>query len=226
MNEFNRAPHENKVISLVERRNKEIDKSLQWLLYEVAITKGGIQKELDEIKLLANLEVLEDPNIGENVVDLEIYRSNKILLEKNAGWAAGKGEVKESIYILVKKIRDAMDNLYNVQFKKAMEYSHGLSETELNVEYDYAKSGEELFSDQDLADKPVVISLKIFIPRFVKYLENVQANIEDLSERFKQSNINPDETTDELCQLRNQIQSGLHYVEYYQFLFEKNNPSK
>lgn len=114
-----------------------------------------------------------------------------------------------------------MDNLFNVQFKKAMEYSHGLSEKELSVIYDYTSSGNELFSDQDLADKPVLISLKIFIPKFVNYLANVQANIEDLSERFKKSNINPGETTDELCQLRNQIQSGLHYVEYYLFVYEK-----
>jgi len=226
MGERNIASQENNVISLVERRNKEIVKSLDGLAVEVLSTRDGIEEELNDLKLMANLSVLEDPKIGENVVDLEIYRNNKILSKKNPEWMPDKGDTKDNIRKLVSKIRDAMDFLYNTKFKQAMESSHGLSSLELNTEFDYLTSGNEIFSNEDMVDKSILISLKIFIPQFVKYLENVRAGIDDLAKKIERKLLDTDQTTDELCQLRNQLQSGLHYVEYYLNLFEKNNPSK
>jgi len=226
MNESSRAPQEAKVISLVERRNNEVCKQLQGLAVEVKEVKTGVKKGYDDLKLLANLISLDDPSVSDKVVDLDVFKKNKILRDQNSGWVTNEKEIMNNLREFIYKIRDAMDFLYNTKFKSAMLVSHALSSVELEIDSSPSKIIGRLFNDDELSEKPAFITLKYFIPDFLDYLADIDFSVYNLIDKIKMNQPNPEQLTNDLFQLRNRLQRGVKYTEYFLENFYKNNPPR
>lgn len=223
MAEFNRSVNEGEVLSLLERRNKKINSGLVDFNKEILVTKKSIIKKLDEFLFLLKLPGLKDHNIGENVVDLDIYKENIKILKENYDWGVGSTNTNKLVYDFICDIRDAFLKLYEVDFRSAMLVSRGLSELELDTKHDfYSQTGFD-FSAVDLSQNKVEFSVETFIPKVIGFLENLQFNIFNLQQKIKIKGQDVENITDELCALRNQLQSGLQYVQGYVSQFEKNN---
>lgn len=228
MTDFSNSPQppEAKIISLVERRNKDVFELLKELHAELLVVKDGVQREYDEIKLMSNLPFLEDSHINDKVTDLTIVRKNKALTKESDGYVTSGKEITQKTHELILKIRDGMSFLYDTKFKKLMKTSHVMSEEDIEAEYNFLNSNIKSFDENEIAETPVLVSLKIFIPEFLDYLSNVDFGIKKFAQVLNSGSPNSEELKDELYQVRNSIQGGLKYVEYFLDLFEKHNPTK
>lgn len=223
MSDFSKSPQpqEAKIISLVERRNKDVFELLKELHAELIIVKDEIQKECDEIKLMSSLPFLEDPHINDKVTDLSVVRKNKEITKESDGYVTSGKEITQKTHELILKIRDGMSFLYDTKFKNLMRASHVMSEVDIEADFDFTNSGIKTFDEQEISDTPVLVSLKIFIPEFMEYLSNIDFGIKKFAKVLSSSSPNSEELKNELYQVRNQLQSGQEFVEYFLSLFEK-----
>jgi hypothetical protein len=228
MSDFSNSPRppEAKVISLVERRNKDVFELLKELHAEVVVVEEGVQREYDEIKLMSNLPFLEDSHINDKVTDLNIVKKNKEITKETDGYVTSGKEITQKIHDLIIKIRDGMDFLYNTKFKKLMKASHVMSEMDVEADFNFINSNIKTFDEQELADTPALVSLKVFIPGFLEYLSDIDFGIKKFAKVLSSGSPNSEELKKELYQVQNQVQGGLKYAEYFLDLFEKHNPTK
>lgn len=214
--------HEAQIISLVERRNKEVTRLLEDLRAEVKITKDGIEKEFEDLKLLAELPIVTDAHIADNVIDLNQTRYNKELRERQSGWVADRKEIRDKTRGLIEKIKAAMIFLHDYKLKPVLTASHVLSESEINFNFPGAEHLK--FTEADLLERPISTAIKYYIPDQIDYLVSTDSGLDRLIGLMKVDSPNSQELKSALLQLHFQLQNGLKYAEYFLQIFEKNNP--
>ncbi len=218
-----RASQDAQVVSLVERRNLEITRMLHDLHSDVITIKNDLDREYAELKELIRLPFLEETSMGENVVDFQAFKNNKQKLQQNDA-VASQSDVAHKIYNLISRTKYNMLFLYETKFMPIMEASHVLSVSEIN--YDFKSEDFKKFSDNEFADNPAFISLSYFIPSFVEYLAESASEFESAIDLIRDKSLDSVQLKKLLCQLRDDLQSGLKNSEYFLENIDKNKSLK
>ncbi|EKD42850.1 MAG: hypothetical protein ACD_72C00556G0001 [uncultured bacterium] len=142
MVEHSGNPKDAKIFSLedrrrgeLENRKREVARLLNELSDAIKLTKDSTAKAVGELRLLADLPVLDDRHIGENTVDINLARQNLELKNRNANWVSTKEGLVEQTRGLLVNIRDAIWFLYGTKFKEVMTVSKVMSEDDMNAKY-------------------------------------------------------------------------------------------